>query len=427
MRPQALRVSTVVALGVSLVAASGCGKRADPLAPYVKTPQPPTGLEVAQVGNELELRVIAPRTTTENRPLPVIQIVILQAPPTGDFGKGAKTIFREDVAPGEVRTRRFSRPAAAARFSARAESGKTRSTSPTPVLFKPAPVPLSPTDLKLENLATGVELRWTNPPGAEPWPTPAASPSPSSSAAAKPASGATPLTAGAQATPGETRLAVPPAPTPEPSPALPAAPNPSPAPQAGTSPQAVGASPATGAPGPSPPGAPAASPKPSPTPALVLPTAIRIFRTDGTARLAREPLQASSWTDPTPRPGDKPCYALRYASSLKPLVESESTPPVCIEVKDIVAPESPPRLVADLGPDFVELSWTASPSADVAFYRIYRTLGAGARTMFLETEGLVLRVQDKDLTSGPRVYEVVAVDKGGNESPASPGAKIAIP
>jgi hypothetical protein len=45
----------------------------------------------------------------------------------------------------------------------------------------------------------------------------------------------------------------------------------------------------------------------------------------------------------------------------------------------------------------------------------------------LQTEGLILRVQDPDLTAGPRTYDVVAVDKGGNESLPGPQLKIIVP
>ena len=138
-------------------------------------------------------------------------------------------------------------------------------------------------------------------------------------------------------------------------------------------------------------------------------------------------MQSSSWLDSTPKPGDKPCYALRYATSFKPLVESAPTEPVCVEVKDIVPPEPPGGLVGDIGATFVELSWVASPSTDVAFYRVYRALDQAARTMAIETQGPVLRIRDPNLAPGPRTYDVVAVDKGGNESAPTAPLKIVIP
>ena len=138
-------------------------------------------------------------------------------------------------------------------------------------------------------------------------------------------------------------------------------------------------------------------------------------------------LQSSSWTDPSPQPGEKPCYSVRYAAAFKPLVESAATAPVCVEIKDLVPPAPPGRLVGDIGTGFVELSWLASPSSDVAFYRLYRTTDGMPRALVIQTEGLLLRVRDANVASGPRTYEVVAVDKGGNESPAGPSLRIVIP
>lgn len=393
-------------LVLAMALQAACGKRADPLAPYLKTPMPPSGLDVSQIGDEVEIRILAPTTTTERRPLPVIELEWLQGPATGDFGKAATPLLREEAAPGELRIKRFPLPAAEARFSARAFSGRVRSVLAGLVAFKPAPVPAPPTALQATNTTAGVELRWTNPPGAEPWPTPSPSPTPTPSPGL---TGPSPSpTAGAPA------ASPTPSPTPTPTPLPTVSPTPAP-PPAGEKP--LPAVPA-GLASPTPAAAPLPLPSPSP------PTGIRIFRTDGVPRLARDPLQASSWLDSTPKAGEKPCYAVRYASSFKPLVESAPTEPVCVEVKDLVPPEPPGRLVGDIGVTFVELSWLASASTDVAFYRIYRTLDGGTRSMAIETQGPVTRIRDPNMARGPRTYEVVAVDQGGNES--APGAPVRI-
>jgi hypothetical protein len=377
-----------------------CGKRADPLAPYVKTPLAPAGLEVSQVGDEVEIRITAPRTTTEGRPLPVIDLEWLQAPAVGQFNKAAFPLFREEVAPGEIRTKRFKRPTSEARFSVRAFAGKARSAPVAPFLFKPAAVPPPPTGLQATNTPGGVELRWMNPAGAEPWPQPSPAPPPQSSLP--------PVSA---------------------SPSLVAS-NPSAQPPAReTTPEKPGAPDSEKRLSPPTPTARGGAPAPSPTASAppALPTGIRIFRTDGALRLAREPLQASSWLDTGPKPGDRPCYSLRYATSFKPLVESAPSEPACVDVKDIVPPEPPGNLVADLGDTFVELSWVASVSADVAFYRIYRSTETEARSLMIETPGPILRIRDANMASGPRTYEIAAVDKGGNESPPGPALKVTVP
>ena len=107
--------------------------------------------------------------------------------------------------------------------------------------------------------------------------------------------------------------------------------------------------------------------------------------------------------------------------------ESASTEPVCVEVKDLVPPDPPERLVGDIGATFVELSWAPSPSTDVAFYRIYRAFDTGPRALAIETQGPILRMRDPNMTRGPRTYSVVAVDMGGNESVPSLVLKILIP
>lgn len=371
----------VVALGLN----AGCGKRADPLPPWVKTPMAPSGMEVAQMGDEIEVRAIAPRTTTESRPLPVIELEWLQAPAVGDFGKTAVSLLREEVAPGELRVHRFPRPVAPVRITVRALAGKARSVNAPILAYTPAVVPGAPTELKATNTATGVELSWINPPGAEPWPTPVPSPTPI------PLPGASPVPT------------VPGAPTPLDSMATTVAPPIQAAPTA------------------------SASPLPSPTPTPTPTTGIRIFRTDGVPRLVKDHVRATTWSDPSPVPGEKPCYSLRYASSFAPLVESKPTEPVCVEVKDIVPPDAPLQLTGDLGADFVELSWTASPSPDVQFYRLYRSIAGGPRALVIQTEGVLFRVRDTNVTSGDRTYEIVAVDRGGNESPPGPLLKITVP
>jgi hypothetical protein len=419
-----LRARRALPLGLALFLSSqaACGKRADPLAPYVKTPQAPTALEVAQIGNEIQIRITAPRLTTESRPLPVIELQWLQAPALGTFERVATPLLREEVAPGELRTKRFPRPTSEIRLSVQAFSGKARSALVAPVSFKPAPVPEAPTGLQVTNVPEGVELRWTNPPGAEPWPTPGPSPTATpltgAPAPGSPAGIPSPVAASAP-TAGPT-----PPPTPTPTPPPTPTPTPTPATALNMPNQVTPSSDAVPVPLTPPVGAtPSVLPIPSPTP----PTGIRIFRTDGVPRPAREPLQASSWIDVSVKAGDKPCYSIRYATSFTPPVESESTEPVCAEVKDIVAPDAPPRLVGDIGDNFVELTWSASPSADVTGYRLYQALEGGSRKLVLETAGTALRARDSDMTSGARSYMVVAIDAGGNESAPSPVLRIVIP
>jgi len=108
-------------------------------------------------------------------------------------------------------------------------------------------------------------------------------------------------------------------------------------------------------------------------------------------------------------------------------VESAPTAPVCVEVKDLIRPEPPDRLLGDIGDGFVELSWLPSPSADVDHYRVYRTADWEARALVIQTEGPLLRVRDLRMTPGPRTYQVTAVDKAGNESPPTEELRVIVP
>lgn len=416
-RPRSLFLLALVALGSN----AACGKRADPLPPWVKTPMAPSALAIAQMGDEIEVRALAPRTTTETRPLPVIELEWLQAPAVGDFGKTAVSLLREEVAPGELRVHRFPRPAAPVRITVRALAGKARSANAPILVFTPAIVPAAPTELSATNTVIGVELSWINPPGAEPWPTPVAPPTPT------PLPGAPPLAAVPAAAPAvpaaaPAALGAPPPPLASP------APTPTPTPLDSTATAKVAATvpdPLVAPPNPA--AIPSASPLPSPTPTPTPTTGIRIFRADGVARLIKDHVRATNWSDLNVSPGEKPCYSVRYASSFAPLVESKPTEPVCVEVKDLVPPDAPGQLTGDIGDGFVELSWTASASPDVQFYRLYRSIGGAPRVLVIQTEGLLLRVRDGNVTSGDRTYEIVAVDRGGNESPPGPLLKITVP
>src|SRR5207342_3440965 len=69
---------------------SACGKRGDPLAPLPRTPQPVSGLAVAQRGQNLEVTYVAPRATTGGVALEGLEVEVLRAETEGDFAKVAR-------------------------------------------------------------------------------------------------------------------------------------------------------------------------------------------------------------------------------------------------------------------------------------------------------------------------------------------------
>lgn len=141
---------------------AACGKRGDPLPPLPRTPQAVTGFTVAQRGDRLEARGVAPRTTTSGAPLPVFEIELVRAEKEGDLEKvGAAQRVR--VAPGESFHESWPLPAPGTnvRVAARAVSRGQRSslTPPVTILIKAAPPPATALRASLES--GGVVLNWT--------------------------------------------------------------------------------------------------------------------------------------------------------------------------------------------------------------------------------------------------------------------------
>ena len=168
-----------------LAAALGCGKRGDPLPPLARTPQPVRELTVAQRGSDLEIRYIAPRTTTGGVRLDLHAVEILTARAEGDFAKTALIEVRK-AAPGETVAWTQPLPPAGTRMrvAARAVAGGDRSALTPVVTLLVQPPPAAPADLKARLTPEAVVLTWT---GTVPSPPPAPSPSPAPSPAASPA------------------------------------------------------------------------------------------------------------------------------------------------------------------------------------------------------------------------------------------------
>lgn len=125
-------------------------------------------------------------------------------------------------------------------------------------------------------------------------------------------------------------------------------------------------------------------------------------------------------------------YAYRIRSTTEffgESVEGFDSDAVKILAEDTFPPAPPARLVAVGGPDRIDLSWDASPSADVTGYRIHRTRDGKEDPVLLPLEPqLSLTYTDTEVAAGAEYrYVVTAVDEAGNESPASnPTAAAAI-
>jgi|SRR5579863_678650 len=117
------------------------------------------------------------------------------------------------------------------------------------------------------------------------------------------------------------------------------------------------------------------------------------------------------------------------------LLESAGSRWVVVAPKDIFPPAAPQGLVVVLVPTqgeipaHLELSWAISPETDIAGYNIYRSEQAGAQGTRLN-EQLLQTPAFRDMNGLPGrryFYSVTAVDRAGNESPASTPASAGIP
>ena len=121
-------------------------------------------------------------------------------------------------------------------------------------------------------------------------------------------------------------------------------------------------------------------------------------------------------------------YVVRTVATARPeILESADSVPLIVTPKDIFPPAAPQGLLAavlqgdpSVAP-VVDLSWSISPEPDVAGYRVYRSEQEGQRGAAVASEMLPTPAyHDAAVQLGHRYwYTVTAVDRSGNESPAS--------
>jgi hypothetical protein len=166
MRDERRTAQVLAALACAVaVSATACGKRGDPLPPLPRTPQVITGFTVAQRGDKLEARGVAPRTTTSGAPLSVFEVELIRAEKDGDLAKvGLSQRLR--VAPGERFHETWPLPAAGTnvRVAARAVSRGQRSNLTPPVSLTIKAPPAAPAAVTAGLEAGGVVLAWTGGP-----------------------------------------------------------------------------------------------------------------------------------------------------------------------------------------------------------------------------------------------------------------------
>jgi len=118
-------------------------------------------------------------------------------------------------------------------------------------------------------------------------------------------------------------------------------------------------------------------------------------------------------------------YAVSVVASLaNPYAESRPSAPLRVATRDTFPPAPPRNLEAVHESGKVFLFWTASPAPDVAGYRIYRRVDAGAELERIQAEPIArFSFRDEHPPAGRKVeYSVRAVDQHGNEGPPETAA-----
>lgn len=102
-------------------------------------------------------------------------------------------------------------------------------------------------------------------------------------------------------------------------------------------------------------------------------------------------------------------------------VESDNSATVEVAPRDLFPPPVPAHLIAVAGPERIDLTWDASPAADLAGYYLYRSQESGRGYVRLNAQALQAQsFADTRVQAGTRYFYVVtAVDADGNESPFS--------
>jgi hypothetical protein len=152
----------------------------------------------------------------------------------------------------------------------------------------------------------------------------------------------------------------------------------------------------------------------------------RVYRrgADGTYRAPLDPKPVPApFRDATVAPGQSWCYVVRAVAGAQGLAESVPSAEACVGVRDVFPPATPVGVAALAAGGVVDVSWSPSSEPDLALFRVYRA-AEGAPERLAELPGGETRYRDETAATGVSyTYTVTAVDKDGNESAPSPGAR----
>jgi len=142
------------------------------------------------------------------------------------------------------------------------------------------------------------------------------------------------------------------------------------------------------------------------------------------------------YTDTQTELGKTYVYSVRSVAQYPGVqIESLDSNFATITPKDVFPPPAPQDLVAAFVPAaggtaaYLDLSWSISAATDIAGYNVYRSEEASGPGTRVNSE-LLLTPAFRDMNAVPgRIYSytITAIDRSGNESPASPPAAGSIP
>lgn len=142
-----------------------------------------------------------------------------------------------------------------------------------------------------------------------------------------------------------------------------------------------------------------------------------------TAPINSAPIKGSTYTD-APGYGEHEYTLTAVATDGPPLLQSEFSAPVRVTYTDLIPPPVPASITPLIETSSVRLLWDPVEAADLAGYRVYRTIGIGHENI---REGNTEQLTREPLTDAFTAdttfllgiaykYAVSSVDKSGNES-----------
>lgn len=132
----------------------------------------------------------------------------------------------------------------------------------------------------------------------------------------------------------------------------------------------------------------------------------------------------AKYTDTTAAFGTPYLYSVQAVTPAGDVTaESERSAELTITPVDRFGPSAPAHVTAAVGVNTIELTWERPPEPDLAFYRVYRQVGDATRELAVD-KVTNTAYSDSRIEAGKRYrYVVTAVDRTGNEGPASPAAE----